>query len=562
MTEQVRDRINLIYKMANSNEEIELPFKILVLADLNPQAEADLFDQAETIQLTSARLNPVFNTLQPQLDLRVKNHLSAEPEYLDFDLSFWMIEDFEPGYVSNMIPGFEDLLVLRESLCELIEFPPEEFDEDVNELLESIGLNRDDPNQVTTAIAIIDEKLSDQLNAVLHHPDFMALESAWRGLEYLVNQVDFHENCQVDVLSVSKDDLQSSFEDSPEVTQSPLYQLVYSNEFGQFGGRPYSVIVGDYQFGPNMQDMALLQALAKMSAIAHAPFLTAASAKFFGLDKYEEFSRMRDLNSHFSQPLYDKWLSFRATPDARYVGMCMPRFLLRKAYRDIDLGFEFTESFKRSSEKGLWGNAAFALAAKAAAAFANYRWFVNMVGEEHGELDSLKLETGRGASRGQIPTEVLISDRIETDLIRQGFIPVTLRKCKGKAGFYEAVCCKSPEENLSEVDAQLASQFSFILVACRFAHYLKVMQREHIGSWKGRAQVDQELNNWLKQYISDMDNPAPGVRARRPLRNAKIRVREIEGKTGWFVITINLTPHFKYLGQPVNLQEIGRLETS
>lgn len=569
MTETVSERINLVYQPAGGDGEEELPFRVLVLAALNPAADIDPFAGLETVRLSKPDISPVFAGCPPRLTFAVENALSNDGQSLSIDFTAHSMADFDPAQVISQIPGFDDLLAIRENLSLRLDDPATELSPGSQALLKRSGVDADQSDSavaVSTLLADLDSRLNRQLNQVLHHPAFQSVESAWRSLNYLVTQVSYRDNCLVDVVNLPKEALRESFEDAPEITQSPLYQLIYSNEFGQFGGRPYSIVIGDYLFTPSAHDIHLLQSIARVAAIAHAPFLAAADASFFGLDDYTEFSRMRDLRAHFSQPGFEKWQSFRADPDARYVALCMPRFLLRPSHRETtSLGFRFSENYHRGESRGVWGNSAFALGERIATAFSRYRWYVNMVGEEFGVLPTLSVQSGRGSLRGQIPTEVLISDRRENDLVSQGFIPLTLRKGKSEAGFYSAASVRYIEAEGSHeqaLTAQLDCHLPYILIACRFAHYLKVMQREHIGSWKTRSQIDQELNHWLRQYVSDMDNPAPGVRSRRPLRSANLTIREVEGKAGWYMISMTLIPHFKFLGRQVRLQENGRLDKS
>lgn len=567
MTEAVSEKINLVYQPANADSEQELPFRVLVLSPLNPDADIDPYEGLESVQIRSNDLSSVFAAFKPVVSLTVDDALSLGDTPLTVSFELHALADFEPRRLVHHIPGFQRLAAVRENLSLRLDDPGTPLSDDAQELLAQSGLNLDNlqsASAVSTLLAELDGRLNRQMNAVLHHPRFRAMESAWRSLHYLVDKVSFHDNCQVDVVNLPKETLRESFEDAPELTQSPLYQLVYSTEFGQFGGRPYSVIIGDYLFTPAAPDIHLLSSISRVASIAHAPFLTAADAAFFGLDDYSEFSRIRDLAAHFSQPMYEKWQAFRADPDARYVCLCMPRFLVRAAHdEDSSLGFNFSETFRKGETQGVWGNSAFALGERIATAFARYRWYVNMVGEEFGVLPTLSVTSGRGAQRGHIPTEALISDRRENDLVSQGFVPLTLRKGKSEAGFYSAASARFVEaegNHEQTLTAQLDCQLPYILIACRFAHYLKVMQREHIGSWKTRSQIDQELSHWLRQYVSDMDNPAPGVRSRRPLRSANLTIREVEGKAGWYMIAMTLTPHFKFLGRQVTLQESGRLD--
>lgn len=568
MNDVVSEKINLVYRAHGSDKDEELPFRILVLSSLNPGAELDPYDAFDKVQLSGNDLSSAFASFKPELTLSVNDEMLDNGGSISITLSFRSLPDFKPSSLFPNIPGFSALIDARDNLSLCLDSEAVNLNEGTRGLLQQAGLmqGNDSPDSadVSRWMAELDSRLNRQMNALLHHPEFQQLESAWLSLDYLVSSIDFRENALVDVVNLDKETLRESFEDAPEITQSPLFQLVYSSEFGQFGGKPYSIMVGDYLFDPDAQDIQLLQNLSRVAAIAHAPYLGAVSARFFGLDDYREFSRMRDLSAHFQQPGFEKWQSFRQEPDARYMALCMPRFLLRSAYtEDNSMGFSFYESFRKQDTQGVWGNSAFALAERIATSFSRYRWFVNMVGEDYGVLPELTVSSGRGAQRGHIPTEVLVSDRRENDLVHQGFVPLTLRKGKSQAGFYSAASVRfhdiegTPEETIA---AQLDGQLPYILIACRFAQYLKVMQREHIGSWKTRAQIDQELTQWLRQYVSDMDNPAPGVRARRPLRSASLSIRDVEGKAGWYMISMELTPHFKFLGQPVTLRESGRLD--
>jgi type VI secretion system protein ImpC len=269
--------------------------------------------------------------------------------------------------------------------------------------------------------------------------------------------------------------------------------------------------------------------------------ITAASDKMFGVDQFSDFSRIRDISSHFDQPFYAKWNSFREHSDSRYVCLTLPKFLLRPSHSNTTgQGFNYEEKTTINT-KGLWGNAAYALVTRFANSYANFRWFINVSGEDYGQLDDLKIESGSATMRSQLPTEVMISERSTNELIKNGFTPLTIKKSTKKAVFMAVPSCKSVEQQLNTAEGrqnslnqQIETQLPYMLISCRFSQYIKVMQRENIGSWLTRSQIDQSLNRWLKQFVSDMDNPAPSVRARRPLRNANISVRDMEGKSGWF----------------------------
>jgi len=426
---------------------------------------------------------------------------------------------------------------------------------------------------VDEMIAEIDQKLSLQVDAVLHHAELQKLESAWRGLKYLVDKTDFRENIRLELLNVKKEDLLEDFEDSPEVTKSGLYKTVYTAEYGQFGGKPYGNIIANYEFGPGPQDVKLLQHIASVSAMAHAPFIAAAGSEFFGLDNFKGIPNLKDLKSIFEGPQYIKWQSFRESEDARYVSLTLPRFLLRLPYgsgtKPVKV-FNYEENVSASHEHYLWGNSAFTFATRLTDSFAKYRWCTNIIGPQGGgaveDLPVHQFES-MGAVQTKIPTEVLISDRREFELAEEGFISLAMRKGSDNACFFSANSVQKPkyfgisaEGKEAELNFKLGTQMPYMFVANRLAHYLKVLQRENIGSWKERTDLDRELNAWIRQYIADQDNPSAETRSRRPLRQAQITVEDVEGEPGWYRVGMKVRPHFKYMGAYFTLSLVGKLD--
>ena len=418
-------------------------------------------------------------------------------------------------------------------------------------------------------IAEIDRKLSLQVDEILHHADFQKLESSWRSLKFLVDRVDFRENVKVELLQVGKDELMEDFEDAPEVVKSGLYKTVYTAEYGQFGGKPYACLIGNYEFGAGPQDIRLLQHAAAVAAMSHTPFIAAAGANFFGLDDFN----LKDIKSIMEGPQYIKWQSFRETEDARYVGLTLPRFLLRLPYgADTDpvKSFNYRENVAASHRHYAWGNAAFAFASRVADSFAQYRWCANIIGPQGGgAVEDLPLHQyqAMGAIQTKIPTEVLISERREFELAEEGFIALTMRKGSDNAAFFSANSVQKPvhfpassQGKEAELNYKLGLQLPYMFIVSRLAHYLKVIQREHVGTWKERGDLELELNSWIRQYVSDMDNPMPGVRSRRPLRQAEIAVEEVPGEAGWYRVSLKVRPHFKYMGSYFTLSLVGKLD--
>jgi type VI secretion system protein ImpC len=422
-------------------------------------------------------------------------------------------------------------------------------------------------------IAEIDNKLSLQLDAVLHHSDFQKLESSWRSIKYLVDNTDFRENIGLELLNATKDELLDDFEDAPEIPKSGLYRTIYTAEYGQFGGKPIGNIIANFDFGPGPQDIKLLQYIASVSAMSHAPFIAAAGPEFFGLDDFNGLPKLKDLQSIFDGPQYMKWQSFRESEDARYVGLALPRFLLRLPYGEDTKpvkAFNYEENVSGSHEHYLWGNSAFAFATRITDSFAKYRWCTNVIGPlGGGAVEDLPVHTfeSMGENQTKIPTEVLVSDRREYELAEQGFIPLAMRKGSDNACFFSANSVQKPkffgiseEGKAAELNYKLGTQLPYMYVANRLAHYLKVIQRENIGTWKERTDLERELNEWIRQYIADQENPSPEVRSRRPLRQARIMVEDVEGDPGWYRVKMQARPHFKYMGAYFTLSLVGKLD--
>ncbi|MCA9631812.1 MAG: type VI secretion system contractile sheath large subunit [Myxococcales bacterium] len=426
---------------------------------------------------------------------------------------------------------------------------------------------------VDALIAEIDAKLSSQVDEIIHNEAFQKLESAWRGLKFTVDRTNFRENIKIEMLNCSKADLMEDFEDAPEIVKSGLYRIAYTAEYGQFGGKPYGAIFANYEINPGPQDMALLANCAAISTMSHAPFFAAAGPKFFGEDSYTELPKLKDLKSIFEGPQYTKWQSFRESEDARSVGLLMPRFLLRLPYGDDTVPakeFNYNESVIGQHEKYLWGNAVHAMATRIADSFAKFRWCPNIIGPASGgTVEDLPLHQyeAMGEIQTKCPTETLISERREFELSEEGFIAMCFRKDSDNACFFSANSCQKPknfgqsaEGKEAELNYRLGTQLPYLFVTCRIAHYLKVMQREQIGSWKERVDLERELNKWINQYVADQDGVSAAVRGRRPLRKAKITVEDVPGNAGWYKVGMQVRPHFKYMGAFFTLSLVGKLD--
>ncbi len=434
-------------------------------------------------------------------------------------------------------------------------------------------LAKADKAAVDQMIGELDKKLSEQVDQILHHPEVQKLESAWRGLKLLIDRTDFRENVKIEMLNVSKEKLQEDFEDAPELVKSGMYKQVYTAEYGTFGGEPYGAIIGNYDFGPGPQDVALLSKIAAVATMAHAPFIAAAGPKFFGLDSFTGLPNLKDLKSIMEGPQYTKWQSFRESEDSRSVGLTCPRFLLRLPYGPDTKpvkAFNYEENVKGTHESYLWGNTAFAFATRLTESFAKFRWCPNIIGPQSGgAVEDLPLHQyeAMGEIETKIPTEVQISERREYELSEEGFIGLTMRKGSDNACFFSANSCQKPktfgqsaEGKAAELNYRLGTQLPYLFIVNRLAHYIKVLQREQIGSWKEKGDLARELNKWIGQYVADTDNPSPAIRSRCPLRSAEITVDDVPGEAGWYKVGMQVRPHFKYMGAFFTLGLVGKLD--
>ena len=426
---------------------------------------------------------------------------------------------------------------------------------------------------VDEMIANIDQKLGIQVDAILHNEEFQKLESAWRSLKFMVDKTNFRENIKIEILNVNKQDLFDDFEDAPEIVKSGLYKVAYTQEYGQFGGQPYGLMIGNYEFGPGAQDVKLMQYLASVATISHAPFIAAASPEFFGVQNFRGLPNLKDIKSIFEMPQYTKWQGFRQSEDARNFGLTLPHFLLRTPYGPETVAvksFNYKEEAASGDKAYLWGNAAFAFATRMTDSFAKYRICSNIIGPQGGgAVEGLPVYTyeAMGELQSKIPTEVLISERKEFELAEEGFIALTMRKGSDNAAFFSANSCQkaktfgtTAEGKQAQLNYKLGTELPYNFVISRLAHYLKVLQRENIGTWKSRVDLESELNKWISQYISDQENPSPGVRSRRPLRKAQIDVSDVEGEPGWYRVSLKVQPHFKYMGASFTLSLVGKLD--
>jgi type VI secretion system protein ImpC len=418
-------------------------------------------------------------------------------------------------------------------------------------------------------IGQLDRQISRQLDAVMHAPEFQALEGRWRGLKMLVSRTDFRRNARVEVLDVSKEALQRDFEDTPELIQSGLYRLTYIEEYDTPGGQPISSMISDFEFENSPMDIALLRNISKVAAAAHMPFIGSVGAAFFGKKSMEEVAAIQDIGNYFDRAEYIKWKSFRDTDDARYVGLTMPRVLGRLPYGKDTVpvrAFNYEEAVKGPDhDKYLWTNASFAFAANMSRSFVNNGWCVQIRGPQAGgKVEDLPVhlyDLGTGV-QPKIPSEVLIPETREFEFANLGFIPLSFYKNHDYACFFSANSAQKPalyETKEATANSRINARLPYIFLLSRIAHYLKVIQRENIGTTKDRRVLELELNNWVKGLVTEMKDPGDDLQASHPLREAKVTVEDIEDNPGFFRIKLFVIPHFQVEGMDIGLSLVSQM---
>ena len=434
-------------------------------------------------------------------------------------------------------------------------------------------ISSDVMGSIEAMIAAIDQKLSEQVNAVLHHPDFQKLESAWRGLHYLVNNTETDEMLKIRVLNISKGEVGKALKRYKGTSwdQSPLFKKIYNEEYDMFGGHPFGCLVGDYYFDHTPPDVEMLGELSKIAAAALAPFIAGAAPSLLQMNSWQELANPRDLTKIFTTPEYAAWRSLRESEDARYMGLAMPRFLSRLPYgaktNPVE-AFNFEEETGGGDHsKYTWSNSAYAMAANINRSFKLYGWCTSIRGvESGGGVEGLPVHTfptDDGGVDMKCPTEIAIGDRREAELAKNGFMPLLHRKNSDFAAFIGAQSLQKPfeyDDPDATANANLAARLQYMFACCRFAHYLKCIVRDKIGSFKERAAMEKYLNNWIMNYVDgDPANSSDVVKAQKPLAAAEVVVEEVAGNPGYYTSKFFLRPHYQLEGLTVSLRLVSTL---
>lgn len=438
--------------------------------------------------------------------------------------------------------------------------------------LAGVAVTSDDAIRTIEAIiAELDQKLSQQINAILHHADFQALEGAWRGLQHLVSNTETDANLKIRVMNISKAELGKTIKKfkGSSWDQSPLFKKLYEEEFGSPGGQPYGAIVGDYHFDHSPPDVEILRGVAQIAAAAHAPFITGAAPSVMNMESWQELANPRDVTKLFSTAEYAAWNSLRNSEDAQYLGLAMPRFLSRQPYgsktNPVE-GFSFEEDTSGADHsKFTWANSAYAMGTNITRAFKTYGWCARIRGAESGgvvqNLPVHTFPTDDGGVDMKCPTEIAITDRREAELARNGFMPLSHWKNTDYAVFVGAQSLQKPQEYDdpdATANANLAARLPYLFATTRFAHYLKCMVRDKIGSFKEKDEMKQWLNEWIRQFTCDSGS-SEDTKARRPLGEASVEVEEIPGNPGYYSSKFFLRPHYQLEGLTVSLRLVSKL---
>jgi len=434
-------------------------------------------------------------------------------------------------------------------------------------------ISDDAVRSIEAMIAEIDRKLTDQINLIMHHQDFTQLEGSWRGLHYLVNNTETDEMLKIRVMNISKKDLNKTLKKFKGTAwdQSPVFKQVYTNEYSMFGGEPFGCLVGDYYFDHSPQDVITLGEIGQISAAAHTPFIAGADPGVMQMESWQELSNPRDLTKIFQTPEYAGWRSLRESEDSRYIGLAMPRFLSRLPYgskTDPVDEFDFEEETGAGDHRHyVWSNSAYAMAANINRAFKHYGWCSRIRGvESGGAVEGLPVHsfpTDDGGVDMKCPTEIAIDDRREAELAKNGFMPLLHKKNTDFAAFIGAQSLQKPfeyDDPDATANANLAARLPYLFAVCRFAHYLKAIVRDKVGSFKEREDMEKWLNKWINRYVEPNPTNASEIdKARKPLAKAEVKVEEVEGNPGYYRSNFYLRPHYQLEGLTVSLRLVSRL---
>ena len=516
-------RVQITYDVERgaAAEQREVPFVIGVLGDYSGASRGPQEFRFKTIDFDSFDL--VMAELNPRLNLSI-----AGLDEQQIELSFRSLEDFEP---EGLIHQVHVLQSLRRST---------------------------DPEDAL--------RLAQLLDRILHEPQFQKLEAAWRGLWYLLSRTETSSQLIIKLLDVRKNDLFKDLTRADEFDQTRLFKAVYEEPYGELAPVPFGLLLGDIEFGPSAEDVEALRKISQIAAACHAPFIAGASPAFFSIPTFTDLLSPRDLFRIFDGSAYAAWNSFRSSEEARYVGLALPRILLRSPHGmrpELPTDFQHTEGIV-GSQNLLWGNAAFAFAVCVSIAFARYGWCGAIRGMEAGGmvegLPTWVYEEGNQAVRSCV--EVMITDRREKELSDLGFLPLVAVRGTDSAVFFSVSSCCKPRSYASDAvnaNSRLTTQLPYVFTASRFMHYFKAITRDQLGSYHVRSDLENDLNRWVSSYVLTDDQASPAIRSQRPLREARIDLSEDPSRPGTYRIVAFLRPYYQLEELSVSLRIVGRI---
>lgn len=621
--------VHITYEVhfGDAPEERELPFIVGVLADLlgRPGSPPPRLADRRFIQIDRENFDDVLRFSAPRLAFEVENTLAPGEAPLRVELRFCWLRDFEPENVVEQTPLLRELLGRRTRLAHLraamndaledllleTVHSPESLNRVAVELqgtipagglLEDIAtrgrlgrnleerelgtrwvreffveflagrmaVSKDTESMLSACIAGMDRALSLQLSKIMHHAEFQRLEAVWRGLEYLVSRTPVSPLIKIRVLHATKDEVLRSLQRVPEFYESVLFKKLYDEEFTIIGGEPYAVLVGDYYFGSGREDVELLDSLSNVAAAAHVSFLAGASPEMFLLDDFTELNRPRDIAKVFDSAFHSRWRAFRDSEDSKYTALVLPRMLLRLPYGEAAAqveAFQFEEfAGGRQHADSLWGNSAYALAARLANAFHSHGWCAAIRGEEAGGLvEGLPTHfspSDDGETEIQCPTEIAIGERRAQELVKAGFVPLLHRKRTSMAVFQDAPSCHKPrlfDTEAATATAASAARLEYVMAVSRFAHYLKAILRDKTGSFASATECQQYLNDWIMGYVYP-DAANLETKALYPLAYASVEVTDVAGRPGVYRAVVFLKPQFQLHPLPAPLRVVAMLQ--
>lgn len=606
-------RVNITFDVetAGAIEKKELPFVVGVLANLSGhQTELPLVKDRKFIEIDNENFDEVLASYKPFLKLTVNNAISGEGT-IEVELPINSIDSFSPSNILNIVPEIKELYDSRILIVDLMSKIDGNYqlDLDIVNALEEKKIDKiddvvskmrntdpergklilenfnkflsEEKEDITTRnsylylsgiIAKIDEKLSKQMDEIIHNPDYASFESTVRGLKYLTSNTSTGSKIKIRVMNISKKELFEDLERAVDFDQSQMFKKIYEEEYGTLGGKPYSCLIGAYDFGPNPTDIEILRKISGIAAAAHAPFLSAVNAQMFGMESFDQLGAPRDLHKIFESSELAKWNGFRNTEDSRYVSLLLPRVLVRNVYGKNFMPveeFDYEEnviSETGGDEKYCWGNPAFFLAQRITAAFESHGWVAAIRGFEGGglveDLPMYSYKSPDGEIVTKCPTETVITDRREKELSDLGFISICYRKDSDSAVFFGVQTAQNAKQytnNLANSNAALSARLTYILNSSRFAHYIKIMMRDKIGSFVSSSQIQRYVQNWLAEYILLSDEADQSSKAKYPLREGSVKIVEDEANPGGYRAIIYLRPHFQLESINVSIRLVAKL---